>query len=648
MALQSTSAEQNERELVTFHLAEQEFGLNIMNVQEIVRMPEITKIPKAPFYVEGIANLRGNVLPVISTRHRFSMEEVGVTDQTRVVVVDVNGKNIGLVVDSVSEVMRIEENKIEPPPKVVSGDVDTEFLDGVLKINDGERLVMALNPNRVCEIEIEAETKTSTQTSTARQEIIKKETLDEDQLVTFSLLGEEYAIDIQSVREIIRIPELIKVPQAPEYVEGLISLRNRLLPLIDLRNLFRQILMIDEQTDMVNNILSKKEEAEKWWTDLKLSVEKLNNEQKNNENQYAQISKFPLTGWIESLKTKRELVTAELEKITKMVVNIEKAREDINKLAFAEAVQFSEDVMLPLINRLNETIDKCIKVVQSSEDQRVLVTEINNLQVGLVVDSVNEVKRIEKHLIDPPPSLVNDQERKQVKGVAKLDEGKRLIMILDNNNLLDIEAIGDLMEEHGEGFVEQEETETNSMKKQSLEEEQLVSFRLGKEEFGIRIMQIQEINRLTEITKVPRVPNFVAGVTNLRGSVVPVINLRTRFEMEQKEVDDRTRIIIVDLDGKRTGLIVDQVNEVLRILKSNIEPSPEVVSSDKKNEFIDGIGKLDEGKRMMVLLDVERILSSTEKEQLAQVGDNSEGGSDTKPKTPVKRNTRKVLKKAEE
>jgi len=145
---------------------------------------------------------------------------------------------------------------------------------------------------------------------------------------------------------------------------------------------------------------------------------------------------------------------------------------------------------------------------------------------------------------------------------------------------------------------------------------QIVSFKIGTEEFGVDILRVQEINRLVQITQVPNAPDFVEGVMNLRGRVVPVINLRKRFGFAQKEYDKNTRIIVVELDGKIVGFIVDSVSEVLRISKSVVEPPPDLIAG-VGSEYITGIAKLDD--RLLILLDLERVLTIEEKETLKEV-----------------------------
>jgi purine-binding chemotaxis protein CheW len=145
---------------------------------------------------------------------------------------------------------------------------------------------------------------------------------------------------------------------------------------------------------------------------------------------------------------------------------------------------------------------------------------------------------------------------------------------------------------------------------------QLVSFKIGDEEFGVDILKVQEINRMLEVTRVPNAPEFVDGVINLRGKVIPIIALRRRFGMERKESDKNTRIVVVELDGKIVGFVVDAVREVLRIPRSVTEAPPPIVAGIGA-EYIRAVGKL-EG-RLLILLDLKGVLLEGEKEEIAQV-----------------------------
>lgn len=506
----------DEMQLVTFILGQEHFGIDIMNVQEIIRTPAITVIPQAPAYVEGITNLRGNILPVVDTRVRFGMDKTEQDVANRVIVVDVRGKTVGLSVDAVSEVLRVDNESIEVAPSMVSG-VDATSINGVVK--QGKKLVMILDAARLCNIEgsdqADGAIRKSRDSALSRAE---EKNIDEVQMVSFYLGNEEFALEIEHVREIIRFPEIVKVPNVPRYIRGVISLRDSLLPIVDMR--------------------------------IKLNT--------------------------------------------------------------------SEDSV--------------------TDTTRVVVIDVKDVRIGLVVDKVFEVTRIPKSSIFPPPQGMSGESKERLKGIARLDGGKRIIMLIEPTDIMTLEelnSIGQLenaandVDEEGIGYLE------------GVDEEQMVVFKLADEQFGVRIQQIQEINRLSSITKVPRAPRFLEGVVNLRGDVIPVIDLRKRFEMEQKEYNEFTRIIVSDIKSKKIGIIVDEVLEVLRISQSLLEEAPDIVQGDGFNAFIDGIANLE--NRMIMMLNLEDILVEKEWQKLTEIN-KTEAAQPAAPPSPRKAPAAKLKK----
>ena len=136
---------------------------------------------------------------------------------------------------------------------------------------------------------------------------------------------------------------------------------------------------------------------------------------------------------------------------------------------------------------------------------------------------------------------------------------------------------------------------------------QLVTFVVANEEFAVDILAVQEINRMMNLTRVPASPPAVEGVINLRGKIIPVIDLRKRFGMPTGEKTDRMRIVVVEVHGRVVGFIVDSVNEVLRISSNIVEPAPAMVSS-VDTEFISGVGKLED--RLLILLDIQKLFDA--------------------------------------
>lgn len=477
-----------ERQLVTFHLDREEFGTDIMNVREIVRLSDITKVPQAPSYVEGVSNLRGTILPIIDGRKRFGMETRDIDESTRVLVIDVHGSVTGVIVDRVAEVLRVAESDIEPPPKVLATGLDASFINGIVKLQNGSRIIMALDMGAVLTVEnLIREESAETKDIDVKSEETGAAEIDEDQLVTFSLEGEEYAFDIMRVKEIIRVPEITRVPNAFDYFEGVVSIRKQLLPIVNLR------------------------------TFLGLPDRALN------------------------------------------------------------------------------------------DQSRVVIVDTGTITVGFRVDRVAEVIRVSRSLIEPPPLVYAGQEGNRIRGVAKLNEGKRLLMCLNAESLLPTDTFGEMLrtatgEQACAGMPE------GDVARNVIDEEQLVTFYLDKEEFAVQINHVQEINRMTDVTKLPGAPAFIEGLVNLRGNIIPALNLRRRFGLPDRDMDDRTRIIIVDLDNKKTGIVVDAVSEVLRFERTLVEAAPEVVSGGVDGEYISGVGKLEEGKRMVLILDLEKVV----------------------------------------
>jgi purine-binding chemotaxis protein CheW len=135
-------------QLVSFMLADEEYGVEVLKVREIICMPAITKMPNVPQHVEGIISLRGKVIPVISMRSRFCLMENENSSQTRIIIMDVSGTLTGFIVDAVSEVIRIQSSEIQPPPSMIlSGCVSQEFITGVF--NHDERLLIILDIDRM-------------------------------------------------------------------------------------------------------------------------------------------------------------------------------------------------------------------------------------------------------------------------------------------------------------------------------------------------------------------------------------------------------------------------------------------------------------------------------------------------------------------
>jgi purine-binding chemotaxis protein CheW len=492
------------RQFVIFHVADEMFAVPLSEVQEIIRMPEVVHVPMSPGALEGLANLRGTVLPVIGLRRIFGMESIAHDDYTRVVVLD-QGRPVGLVVDRMANVVTVEGDRIEPVGSI-QGTVDTDLMTGMIKGGDGKSMVMILDAGKVVAREFQSVGKALdraiggaalTHGADNHDRSVVDDGSDEIQLVSFEVAGQEYALPIEDVQEIVQITDQItEVPNTPSHVLGVMTLRNRLLPLVSLREMFG--LPAQDVTDS-------------------------------------------------------------------------------NKI-----------------------------VVVS------LGTEGSVLSVGVMMDSVKEVLRVGRSVIDPMPSLLSRSGNLgEIQSICRLQGGKRLVSILSAEKMFNTGELQSVLGKDGGERAEMADDGVHGRGGVIDDEEQFVVFRLMNEEYGVPIDSVQEIVRVPdELTRVPKTPDFIEGVVNLRGVVLPVVDKRRRFGLPSLDRNDRQRIMVYLIHGVRTGFIVDQVLEVMRIPASVIGPSPSL--SDEQQRLIRRVANIEKQKRMILLLDVDQLLDVKE------------------------------------
>jgi purine-binding chemotaxis protein CheW len=496
--------ESDTRMFVTFIAGDEVFAVDMAPVQEIIRVPDVVRVPLAPHTLEGLANLRGKVLPIISLRRVFGFEECEYNDATRAVVIDI-GQPLGFVVDRVASVVGVEPGKIEGVESIRST-VNTDLLSGLIKDVGGHAMIMVLDFHKLIAqefAEIAAASKGSALSAGlgAAGETDEEEASDELQLVSFEVAGQEYAMDIEEVQEIVQIPEeIIHVPHSASHVMGIMTLRNRLLPLVNLRRMF------------------------------------------------------------------------------------------------------------DLPSRDND------------DHSRIVVVSLGAHSVGIVMDSVNEVLRVAKHDVDAVPALlVRDGDLAEISEICRLDGGKRLVSIISAGNLFRHSAVkealttAEAMQDDG-----RREADADLEEETSDDDEQVVVFRLGKEEFGVPIDSVQEIVRVPdELTRVPKAPPFVEGVINLRGAVLPVVDLRRRLGMPAVERCDRQRVMVFLIAGMRTGFIVDSVAEVLMIHRSAIEAAPQL--SCEQSKLLARMANMEKQNRMIQLIEPAHLIDGKDRAGMAKL-----------------------------
>jgi purine-binding chemotaxis protein CheW len=478
-------------QLVTFTLDEVEFGLDIDRVQEITPRTDITPVPGSPSFVLGIVNLRGSIIPVLDSRLRFHLPAKAPTAKTRVIILDLAGQPTGLMVDSVSEVVKLDDFTLRETPPLVAG-VRSDYLAGM--VTAANRLITLINLEKILDSKEFGERVKLTEkgggsgifTSGATQ-AVAEQVEDELPYVTFTLGKESFGINLKMVEEIIELPAVTKVPDAPPYVLGVICLRDQVLPLLD----FVQLL-------------------------------------------------------------------------------------------HAEPAE------------------------QAVKGDMVILLSFGRVKLGIVVDGIQEIIRIREEDILPPPQTLSEREVADLEGIVlRSDRMVSLLKVMDIINGEDqakIAAMGSsLMPERSE------DAQAASF------ELPLVVFRLGNEAYSLRLHEVREIIMVGNITPIPRAPSFIDGVLNLRGEVMPVIDLRERFGLPRQDVTSVSRIVITPIGGVGTGLVVDSVEEVKSVDERRLEAPPRVTAVGA-NAFIEKVARVDQN--VIFLLNVQCLLTEVEGQQL--------------------------------
>src|ERR1035438_5530647 len=224
-------------QLVTFTLDGVEFGLDIDRVQEITHFTDVTPVPGSPSFILGVINLRGLIIPVIDSRVRFHLAPKASTSKTRIIVLKLASGPTGLQVDSVAEVVRLEDHTVRETPPLVAG-VRAEYLAGMVTV--GNRLITLIHLEKLLDSTELSRRAELDELGLAGTISGMRDDADEDveedgrPFVTFRLGSESFGIALHEVEEIVERPSVTKVPDAPDYVLGVICLRDQVMPLVDL------------------------------------------------------------------------------------------------------------------------------------------------------------------------------------------------------------------------------------------------------------------------------------------------------------------------------------------------------------------------------------------------------------------------------
>jgi purine-binding chemotaxis protein CheW len=488
----------------------------------------------------------------------------------------------------------------------------------------------------------------------------------EIKFISFKLVGEEFGIETDQVKEILNLSEITPVPKSPDYLLGMMNLRGTIIPILDLRLRLRQekgqstsktrILVINVANDLSGIVVDEVLEVQRLDKNV---IEEPPNVTRGIDKFFLQgVAKLPGTQRLIMMLNLEEVLNIEIEKGSKVPVEKEiqtrekgiveeellaifslgseefgipvDAVKEILRVSeitavpnvpdYVKGIQNLRDTVLPIIDlRILMGMEELQEPLQDPDrdfkrDQRILILDIAGATIGLLVDQVNQVARLPKSIIDITPAILSSYG-KEICGIAKLNGGTRLVLLLDETALLsssEMDAIATITDS------QKEQTEPVT----EISERQLVVFSVVGEEFGISIANVREIFKPDQITPVPKAPGFIKGVINLRGSIIPVVDVQERFEVSpdstgrhllaREHVNDNGRILVAHINDTIVGLLVESVQEVLRIRENCIENAPSLVLSNVDTGYLEGVAKLDDGQRIILLLNTSEIMNKKE------------------------------------
>ena len=250
---------------------------------------------------------------------------------------------------------------------------------------------------------------------------------------------------------------------------------------------------------------------------------------------------------------------------------------------------------------------------ERQQRSKVVVVLLGNAVVGVVADATREILRVDPDIIDPAPALLTRGEGEaEISSICRVDNGRRLIALLSPDQLFRPDLVRRILAEQGIANESQSQPQASAMA-----HEQFIIFRLGEQDYGIPITAVAEIARPPEnITRLPKAPDFIDGVMNLRGSVVPIINLRRRFDLGSAEHVSSQRVLILAVDGTTAGFLVDGVSEIMKVQVDAIQPAPEV--SQEQMRLISRVINLEAAGRLILLVDSSQLLDKIEADVLSK------------------------------
>jgi purine-binding chemotaxis protein CheW len=460
--------------------------------------------------------------------------------------------------------------------------------------------------------------------------------LDEGVLV-FKASGQKFALPLADIVEIIRPAVTARVPLSPPELVGIANFRGAAVPIVSASALLgsgqesqsatSRIVMVRRKSIvglMVDEVLSLSKTSDVGRMDLDGLLAKNFRFQAQKERKFeaklrasdaseadAQNDLVYLS--FELAHQEFALAIEQVEGIAILPPAVARMpRMDQAMLGAAEI----DGALVPLVS-----LRFLLGFSPSELDQktaRVVLTRLGDAVIGVVVDTVKEILRISPSALDPvPPVLTRAKGEAQIEAICRLDDGQRLVSILAPAKFFDSDTVARVVveAERGAGHM-------NTGESEAVDVEQFIIFRLGTESYGLPISAVDEVVRCPDkLTRVPIAPAFVRGLMNLRGQAVPVIDQRARFSADGASENGVGRVIVVSIDGLKTGFLVDKVSEVITVPADELSPAPELASETAN--VIDRIAMIERSGHMILLVDPKALLDRAEREILQSIAVNS-------------------------
>ena len=481
--------------------------------------------------------------------------------------------------------------------------------------------------------------------------------------LTFRIAERSYALRADDVAEVIRVPPATHVPESPTALLGLANLRGSVLPIVSLRrmlampdaatvdtaraivlNLGSTVGIVVDAVDSLVAVASSRIEVREAELGAEagerlkgafeagphggatkiLDIQTLLSAIFAQRGRAGQRSLRVPTSTegsgqrVESGANAEMLVTFDVAG-QEFALALDAVQEVLPAQSTRAAVPRAEGLVLGITSLRGSLLPMLslrgllgFPVTASQPREKIVVMKVHGAQVGLVADGARAVLAAEPALIDPIPPVLAARSggESRIHAIYRGEGGRRLVSILSPDQLFRNDVMQRLSANRDEQVMP-----TTGSDAMPQEEVNFLVFRLGPDEFGLPIEAVDEVAQApAQITRMPKAPKFLEGVMNLRGEVLPVIDLRRRFDMPKRPDEEGRRLVVLRTDLHRAGLIVDGVSDVLRIPSGAMEPPPDLTEDIAR--LVQGVINLNASRRIVLVLDPQELLTRSEKRLL--------------------------------